>query len=441
VDVERELTRVLRTVDVPPAADPVPAVRAGMRHRRRVRRVQAAAAALAVVGMTVGASALLTGTSPRDRTTHLPGASITSEPTTEPTAAPTTAPTNAGVPEPTQYPDPTYTRAVDLSWVSVDHGFALTVDSCVDGPCSHLRRTTDGGRTWSDVGATGLPGACSTACPFRVRFANRDVGYVYGNGLVMTTDGGRTWTRQPGPDTHGLEIAGGTAVRVVEGSACPGCAFEVQRSDVGSDTWRTVQSSKDVYAAADLVRQGDDIVVNLKQNPAGGADDAHSTLLVSADAGTTWASRDDPCGGTRDTEADASQLAWSQDGKLVVLCQRRLYKSNGGNATILLSSDGGRTFSRPTGFGEVTDVFLVAVGNGVLLAETHYGIDHEVLLQRSTDDGQTWTEVARAPLPDGTPTGYLAFSTSQVVTWAPPSGTEVRRSTDAGKTWTTYELP
>jgi hypothetical protein len=75
MDVERELTRVLRTVDVPPAPDPVAAVRAGMRHRQRVRRLQAATAALAVVGIALGASTVLGDDPKRTRITPVPGAS------------------------------------------------------------------------------------------------------------------------------------------------------------------------------------------------------------------------------------------------------------------------------------------------------------------------------------------------------------------------------
>jgi hypothetical protein len=75
MDVERELTRVLRTVDVPPVPDPVTAVRAGMRHRQRVRRVQAATAAVAVVGIAVGASVVLGDDPGRTRITPVPGAS------------------------------------------------------------------------------------------------------------------------------------------------------------------------------------------------------------------------------------------------------------------------------------------------------------------------------------------------------------------------------
>jgi photosystem II stability/assembly factor-like uncharacterized protein len=418
----------------PPVEDPVAAVHLGMRRRQRVRRVQAAAAALAVVAVAAGVTTLVGDPWSSTRVTPVPGASLTTVPTPQATTEPTTGPTaGSNVPASSQ--------GADLSWVSVSDGFALTTATCGSGRCSHLLSTTDGGRTWTDVGASGLPDACSTSCPLRVRFADRLVGYVYGDGLVMTTDGGRTWTRQPGPDTHGLEIAGGTALRVVELTGCPGCRFAVQRSDAGSSTWTTVRTSDELRSAAELARQGDDVAVALKANPAGGAGDAHTSLLLSRDGGTTWTVRDDPCGGGPSNdpdEVDAVQVSWSLDHQLVVLCQRRMYRSNGGNSTVTVSADGGRTFSRPTGFPEATDAHLVAAGIGVLLAQTRQGIDQHVALQRSTDGGTTWTEVARASLTQGEEQGYLAFSTEQVATWAPPGARAVWRTTDGGATWTEH---
>jgi photosystem II stability/assembly factor-like uncharacterized protein len=338
-------------------------------------------------------------------------------------------------------PVPEGFQASDLSWVSVDAGFAVGIAPCGTASCTHVLRTVDGGASWWDAGATGLPHGCAAACPTRVRFADQQTGYVFGNGLLMTTDGGTTWSRQPGPDTFGLEVSGGTAVRVLAREACPGCRFEVQRSGVGSSAWESVRTSDEPRSVAALARQLEHVVVALKANPAGGAGDAHTSVLLSNDGGTTWTRQDDPCQGPGDNdpeEVDAAQLDWSLDAELLVLCQRRAWRSNGGNSTVLVSTDAGGNFAPPTGFPEATDAFLVAGGQrGVLLAETHQGNDKEVALLRSADSGRTWVEVARAPLPDGaTEMHYLAFSTPLVATWVPPGGTTVLRTTDGGTSWT-----
>jgi photosystem II stability/assembly factor-like uncharacterized protein len=420
VDLERELARVLRTHDTAlPVADPVEAVHAGMRRRRRTQRLQVAVTALAVAGVVGGVGWAVTDNPLRTHRAPLP---VVSEP--------------VGLPVPAGF------TATDLSWVTVQDGFAIGSAPCGTTRCAHVLRTTDGGTTWADTSTSGLV-KCPDACPSRVRFADTHVGYAFDRALFMTTDGGATWALQPGPDTYGLEAANGTAVRVVTRTpACPGCQFEVQRSAVGSTTWDTVKTSDEYRAGADLVRQLDTVAVALKANPAGGAGDAHTSLLLSADNGTTWTRRDDPCGpqaSNSPDEVDAVQLQLSLRSEVVALCQRRTFGSNGGNTTLTISSDGGATFSAPTGFPARTDATLVAAGRGVLLAETHLANGTEAVLQRSTDDGKTWTEVARAPLHDGDLAGaYLAFSTASTATWVPQAGTSVWRSSDGGQTWTEH---
>jgi photosystem II stability/assembly factor-like uncharacterized protein len=420
VDVERELSRVLHAHAVPvPTHDPVPAVRAGMRRRRRAQRLQTVCASVAVLAVAGTASWLLSGS-------HGPG----------------TGPQPV-VTQPGAEPAPTGFRAGDLSWVSVDDGFAVGTAPCAQGRCVHVLRTTDGGVTWSDTGGDGLPSSCAGSCPTRVRFADTEVGYLFGPTLFMTTDGGATWTDQPGASTYGLETARGTAVRLVTDQVCPGCRFELQRSPVGTADWATVHRSDLMRSDAALVRQVHQLVAALEANPAGGAGDAHTTLLLSQDDGQTWTQRDDPCGttpGDAADEIDAAHVVLSLTGEVVVLCQRRAWRSNGGNSTGILSADGGATFSTPTGFAEATDATSVAAaGNGVLLAETHQGSSGDVVLQRSTDGGRTWTEVARAPLPGGdTDAPYLAFSTTRVATWVPQPGSAVWRTSDGGATWTEH---
>lgn len=417
MDLERELTLAMQTHAVPPPApDPVAAVHAGMRRRRRRQRLQTVCAAVAAIGV-VGAVTWAVSDPRGPRTAPLPIA------------------TQQLLPVPDGF------RATDLSWVSVEEGFATGTAPCGTGTCSHLLRTSDGGATWSATLGTGLPHDCGATCPSRVRFADSAVGYVFGPALFMTSDGGTTWTSQPGPDTYGVEASNGTAVRVVTDEGCPGCRFEVQRSAVGTSSWTTVHRSQEPRSGAELARQVDQVAVSLLANPAGGAGDAHISLLLSPDGGTTWARHDDPCDqGTTNNdpdETDAAQVGLSLTGEVVALCQRRGWRSNGGNSTVTLSADGGSTFATPTGFPEATDADLVAAaGHGVLLAETHRGNDVDVVLQRSDDGGRTWTEVARAPLVNGPrEAAYLAFSTASVATWVPQPGRSAWRSTDGGVTW------
>ncbi|MCU1593930.1 MAG: hypothetical protein JWO12_1322, partial [Frankiales bacterium] len=59
-DLESELQRLLRTRDVPlPVLDPVPAVHAGIRRRRRTQRLQVATSGLAVAALAFAASVVV----------------------------------------------------------------------------------------------------------------------------------------------------------------------------------------------------------------------------------------------------------------------------------------------------------------------------------------------------------------------------------------------
>lgn len=421
MDVERELTRVLHERVVPAGTgDPVPSVRAGMRRRRRGQQLQAFCAAVAVLAVG-GTASLLLSDARGPRTGPLP---VVTQPGAEPA--------------------PQGFLAEDLSWVSVEDGFAVGTAPCAQGRCVHVLRTGDGGGSWSDTAGDGLPTSCEASCPTRVRFADTDVGYLFGPTLFMTTDGGASWTHQPGLSTYGLETARGTAVRVVTDRGCPGCRFEVQRSAVGTSGWATVQRSGLLRSDAELARQVHDVVIALKANPAGGAGDAHTSLLLSRDDGATWTTRRDPCGSTssNDTgEVDATHVVLSLAGDVVALCRRRERLDSGGSTSVTLSGNGGATFSAPTGLPPGYDAGRVTgAGQGLLLAETYRPDDaRTAVLQRSTDGGRTWTEVARAALPGGeTDAPYLAFSTTSVATWVPQPGTSVWRSSDGGVTWSQH---
>ena len=108
-----------------------------------------------------------------------------------------------------------------MSFVSDQRGFALGTAGCGRGRCPALLGTTDGGRTWTRLGAPdatapGPDGRCSAEevpCVDQVRFATPLIGYAYDPSLYVTTDGGRHWQLRIG-NISSLEAAGGTVVRV-----------------------------------------------------------------------------------------------------------------------------------------------------------------------------------------------------------------------------------
>ena len=72
--------------------------------------------------------------------------------------------------------------------------------------------------------------------------------------------------------------------------------------------------------------------------PAGGAESAHATLMISDDGGATWSTRADPCVDVGGDEYDTSALAAAPGPALAVLCQDRMQPLN---MYVAVARDGG----------------------------------------------------------------------------------------------------
>jgi hypothetical protein len=155
-----------------------------------------------------------------------------------------------------------------VTFVSLQHGWALGTTSCASGRCLALRETTDSGRHWS---AQSLPGALVGAADRRVpaqndgyaaqsldvRFADQADGWIYGGVpdvihesgatyastrpvLWSTHDGGSRWTRQTLPALgtqsviYDLEAADGTAYLLLANARAQA---SVERTPVAHDDW------------------------------------------------------------------------------------------------------------------------------------------------------------------------------------------------------------
>ena len=98
-------------------------------------------------------------------------------------------------------PPPKRFEAASASFVSAQAGFVLGTRHCGELPCKALlRKTVNGGRTWTSVPAP----AVSLVPPFTapplsdvstVRFENASDGWLFNPGLWATTDGGAQWHR------------------------------------------------------------------------------------------------------------------------------------------------------------------------------------------------------------------------------------------------------
>lgn len=342
-------------------------------------------------------------------------------------------------------PVPAGFTATDFTSVSPGLGWVLGTAPCSTAPCTSIVRSSDGGKTWVGIPApkaqleeVGATGCSSGACVRGIRFASPEIGYVYGStGLYLTKDGGQTWTKAAG-QADAVEAGNGTVIRVSHDTqGCPpGCTFQISTAPIGSTAWQPskVQGGTVMGNYVQLVRTGKLAFIQIHANPAGGAEEAHSSLLTSTDNGQTWTAHTDPCGTRNGTEADGEQLATGDDGSLSILCVPR----GAGTQFVITSLDGGAHFrsQRDVTTGQLGDSLAAASGSTLIVAAENASA---YTLYRSTDAGSTWKQVATAPGPQqgsGAP-ALIGFQNASVGRFATRVGA-VLTTTDGGATWSTY---
>lgn len=374
-----------------------------------------------------------------------------------PSVAPTNSPTPGTSSSPAPQPSPTGTvpagpvppaggpvpagfRAVDLSWVSTEQGWALGTAPCAHAPCTSILRTSDGGVSWVglhappaplDADAAAVQAGCPDGCISHLRFANPMVGYAFGTtALYLTTDGGDTWLRQPG-QSDSLEIGDGNVLRVISQGGCqPGCNYRLQRAAVGSTHWQDVRlPAGGKGTGGNLVRGGSTAVISTYGNPAGGAQNATTVLFISRDGGASWTNRGEPCprlsSGMAGGETDSHAVTVAPDGSISVLCTPR----GGGSAQFTMTStDGGTHFVRaPASLGAAAEQAFGAASAQVLFVSTD-------VLYRSSDGGGHWARTGAGKGPGQAL--FIGFETStvgRVLTG------DARDANSAATVWTTAD--
>lgn len=395
----------------------------------------ASAAALLIGGVVIGINAFNDG---NDNAANPPAGVTTSQPA-PPSHAPTTnhtatspAPTKTAT-QPTVVPVPAGFLPNDLTWVSAAEGWAISKGGVV-------AHTTDGGATWAR--ASSIAGAVSG-----IRFANAHTGYAFGPALYTTTDGGVTWVRTVETrETLDVEIAGNSVLRTTSsGSGCPSsCDVKVLSASVGSSDWTDTHLPPTGGFGVTMSRHGNTVAVLSLGHIAGGAQNARSTLYVSADAGGQWSSRGEPCrqlktpvNGT--TEVDSLLASVVDDGAIALLCEPRGAATN---EFVQLSTDTGNQWrfgAALTGGGPTQT--LGGASSSLLLVSTD-------AFYRSTDGGMTWAEVGASHGPGSTAgpakawwIGFENTSTGRVIAQDAagdgPSNT-IWTTHDGGQTWTAH---
>ena len=338
---------------------------------------------------------------------------------------------------------------VSVTFVSSEEGWVLGTAPCAGGGCTAIRRTTDGGQTWTAVGAPATPLSQGPVQPgstpgiMGLRFADPRDGWAYGPDLWATHDGGTSWHRVTIPGLSAsavidaLEALGGTVTAVAYdvAVASPDGGVRIASSPVGSDAWTLAPTQVPLGAGpvsqAQLVLAGDaGWIVEVDRIVVGGA------RLV----GGAWSAWTTPCSDVH----GSAVLAAASPSELVAACDGGLWGHPANPAEqgehLYVSHDGGATFAETGGTVPLQEPLIASPVSGTIV------VGRGQLLVASFDRGQTWRNVLDLAPPAFIT--YLGFTTlSQGVAIADEStGTNQRAGAlfmtrDGGHTWAKVSLP
>jgi len=370
-----------------------------------VRFRDAAALAAAVVALAA------CGAAPARRPAPTPHATARATATPTPTRPRPTPTASATIPAGIQL--------TDVSFVSPTLGFALGENCRAAQSCLAVTlATADGGGHWraapapvAAVGSTSVsavPGESADSVS-RITFANPQDGWLWGPGLFATSDGAATWTRVATTGPVLALAAVGADVWAVQadcggagaGGACP---LVLESAPLGGGSWSPVAGlpSVDGMAAALTATGGGDAWIEAVVPTAGGSGTA-LLIYATADGGSTWVRRADPCptppaGSADPLAAYGSATVWlGCVGQEAAGSQAKaIYTSaDGGSSWTLAGSSGPSAAGVPAAQGRVP-----AGGYLDQLALTGPGVGWMALgrgtLVVSRDGGRSWTPAIAA---------------------------------------------
>jgi hypothetical protein len=320
-----------------------------------------------------------------------------------------------------------------VTFVSLEMAWALGDAPCAGGTCLALRRTVDGGRSWTN--ANPPPTSFSLASPVnrgvsQIRFADPLDGWAFGPDLWSTHDGGAQWTKSSLTYVGALE-AGAGRVHAASIDGPTNGSYNIETSVTSRDAWvRTgsLQLGAGPVPAPDLVLQGSTgWAVENDREVIDGA------RLVAG----RWEAWHAPCATTGGTAVVSAPTALS----LVAICEQGVWGPSGygGSPAVraYFSGNGGATFflggvvptGEPSGSGDV----VASPAPGVAVTDVLTNSQDELI--ETFNSGASWKVVASAP--ESMPFTYLGFTSSaQGVAIESGSATSVLLMTfDGGRVW------
>lgn len=245
------------------------------------------------------------------------------------------------------------------------------------GEMGLLLGSADGGRAWHQ-----LPGP-SAVMLTSVHFPQPTLGWAVGHdGVILaTTDGGRSWRRQF--DGHQANQAMLAAAREELAAAQAAQAGTPRPADAAT---RLLQAEDQLAAAEDAMRAGPSrplLAVRFADARRGLAAGAFGQLFATGDGGATWRYIGQRLPNPEGLHLNG--LALGEQGGIYIAAEQ---------GVVFASGDGGATWRRgETGYaGHLYGVLPQPGAEDTLLA---YGFNGHLF--RSTDRGQTWAALPRAP--------------------------------------------
>jgi hypothetical protein len=305
-----------------------------------------------------------------------------------------------------------------------------------------MRRTVDGGRTWSGVAAPDAPpadiyqGSPPPDAVGSILFTSGGAGWAFGPALWQTRDGGAGWRKMsvPGGAVQDLAVGGGRVLAVTGQCGDGGgvCSFRVYTRALpgaaGSDSWQAIPGAAGagVRPARLVVSGGVGYVFAVAANQLG------PLLLAGPVNGSArWRQVPDPCRG-----AFTGALAAAPGGWLFLGCGAEPGMGNQ-IKTAYLSDDGGRSWQQVASppFGGYLGGASMSPGGTIFLSGSRMGI------YVSWDRGRSWHQSpdlasaaglagAGLPLTGSTITDMLGFAFQQSV-----GQRQVWLTSDGGHHW------
>lgn len=193
---------------------------------------------------------------------------------------------------------------LDLSFADRLHGWALGAASCGSKACNRLALggTSNGGRTWFPLPAPPAQSAwagatAANAAVGSIRFADSNIGWIFGPAVLGTWTGGRTWIRERVPGSVLALASDGSTWAIDRPCARPfHCRLVLLITWPAIRTWWRLSSlprgadGRDLQLVRTLTGQA---WLSSAQQMTGGV--MTSSLFTTRDAGRTWQRLPDPC--------------------------------------------------------------------------------------------------------------------------------------------------